>query len=170
VTNQDRNKAWGFVLFGDDLRAEVGGKLSLMGMYQADMFFPENMPLPIAMPKLVLMIMYYEIHGSLQEDISFKITYGAESTILAEMPISRKDIDAGQAQAQVTQENPTEDSERIFNIRMPAVLSPFVIEKLGRLRVRAHYSDGKILKLGSIAVRQVPETEFQSMLGIKPTQ
>ena len=54
MTNQDRNKAWGFTLFGDDIRAEVGGKLSLMGMYQGDMFFPSNMALPFLIPKLAV--------------------------------------------------------------------------------------------------------------------
>jgi hypothetical protein len=169
VTNQDRNKAWGFALFADDVRAEIGGKVSLMGMYQAEMFFPDNMPLPGVVPKLVVMIVYYEIHGSLQEDVSFKITYGLENDLLAEVAVPRTDILAGQAQAPMPDES-SKDSERIFNIRMPVVLSPFVIPKLGRLRVRAHYSDGKILRLGSMVLRQVPETEFQSMLGIKPPQ
>jgi hypothetical protein len=85
-----------------------------------------------------------------------------------EIPISRKDILDGQAQTTFTPDSTSEDSERIFSVRMPIALSPFVVSKLGRLRVRAHYSDGKILKLGSIAIRQVPEAEFQSMLGIVP--
>jgi hypothetical protein len=168
VTNQDRNKAWGFTLFGDDIRAELGGKLSLMGMYQADMFFPSNMQLPTILPKLVILIMYYEIHGALQEELSFKISYGTEDNVLIDIPISGKDVLAGQAQAQIAEETPEKELERIFNIRMPVAFSPFNIDKMGRLRVRAHYSDRKILKLGSLLLRQVPETEFQNMLGIKP--
>jgi len=168
--NQDRNRSWGFALFGDDVRAEIGGKLSLMGMYQADMFFAANVPLPIILPKLVILIMYFEIHDALQEDFSFKITYGAETNVLAEIPISRKDIVAGQTQATTAVENPTEDVEHIFHIRIPVSLSPFVVDKMERVRVRAHYNDGKILKLGSIALRQIPEAEFQGLLGIKSTQ
>jgi hypothetical protein len=61
-----------------------------------------------------------------------------------------------------------EDKERIFNIRLPIPLVPFQIDQTARLRVRAHYSDGKILKLGSIGIKQVPEAEFQNMLGIVP--
>jgi hypothetical protein len=169
VTYQDRNKAWGFTLFGDDLRLEVGGKLSLMGMYQADMFFPSNMQLPSVMPKLVILIVYYEIHGALNEDISFKVSYDTEENVLIDIPLSRKDIIAGQAQGQLADPDPKLDSERVFNIRMPVALSPFTVDRMGRLRVRAHYSDGKILKLGSLLLRQVPETEFQNMLGIGPT-
>jgi hypothetical protein len=165
--DQQRDKAWGFALFCDDARVEVGGKLSLMGLYQADMFFPSNMPLPNMLPKLVIVIMYYEIHGSLSEDLSFKVTYGDENNLVAEFPVLRKDIISEQAQAPNTESR--EDSERIYNIRLPITLTPFKIERMGRLRVRAHYSDGKILRLGSLILRQVSETEFQSMLG-SPTQ
>jgi hypothetical protein len=57
MMDQQRDKAWGFALFCDDARVEVVGKLSLMGLYQADMFFPSNMPLPTMLPKLVIVIM-----------------------------------------------------------------------------------------------------------------
>jgi hypothetical protein len=169
VTNQDRNKAWGFALFGDDVRVELGGKLSLMGTYQADMFFPNNMPLPIILPKISIVVMYYEIQGSIQEDMSFKVTYGPERTLLADVPVSRKDIE-GETQSPVSTDENTEDAERIFNIRMPINLSPFRVDKMGRLSVRLHYSDGKILRLGSLGLKQIPEPEFQAMLGIRPNQ
>jgi hypothetical protein len=169
VTDQDRNKAWGFALFGDDVRAEVGGKLSFMGMYQADMFFPANMPLPIMLPKMVVMILYYEVQGSIEEDIVFRITYGEENGVVGEFSALRKEILEQQAQAQPQNvEIPDEDSERIFSIRLPVTLMPFRMDKMGRLRVRAHFSDGKILKLGSIQMKQVPEAEFQKMIGLMP--
>jgi len=83
VTHQDRNKAWGFALFGDDVRAEIGGKTSLMGLYQADMFFPDNLPLPIVLSKFVIHIMYYEIIGSIEGDFSFEVTYGPKNQAVA---------------------------------------------------------------------------------------
>jgi hypothetical protein len=49
---------------------------------------------------------------------------------------------------------------------MPINLSPFQINQMGRLRVRARYSDGKILKLGSLGLKQVPEADFQGMLAV----
>jgi hypothetical protein len=170
VINQDRNKAWGFSLFGDDVRVEVGGKLSLVETYQSDMFFPNSMPLPILLPKISIVVMYYEIHDAIQEDLSFKVTYGPEKTLLAELPVSRKDILEGQSHAPPPPSDlDDEDNEKIFNIRMPINLSPFRVDQMGGLRVRAHYSDGKILKLGSLWLKQIPETDFQNMLGIKPS-
>jgi hypothetical protein len=167
VKDQDRNKAWGFSLFCDDARSEVGGKTSLMGLYQSDMFFPDNVPLPVMVPKFIIQIMYYEIIGSIEHDISFKVTLGSKDEAIAEIPILRKDIVAPLA-AENLKNGLAEEEERIFHLRMPLVLSPFHISEMGRLRVRAHYGDGAILKLGSLALRQVSEAEFRGMLGIPP--
>jgi hypothetical protein len=166
VTEQDRNKAWGFALFCDDVRMEIGGKLSLMGMYNADMFFPGNAPLPILLPKIVIVINYFEIQNSLEEDISFKITYG--DALIAEAPALRKDLLIAHAAAPPPTDPDSEDKERIFNIRLPLPIMGFQIDRWARLRVRAHYSDGKILKLGSIGLAQVSETVFQQMMGVVP--
>ncbi|WP_342728380.1 hypothetical protein AAFG07_17660 [Bradyrhizobium sp. B097] len=165
MTDQSREKAWGFAIFCDDVRPEVGGKLSLMGLYQADMFFPASISLPIILPKFFAVINYYEIHHSIEEDMIFRITYGTEGAALAELPISRKEIQANQIAATAAPED-AEDQERIFNIRLPIPLIPFTLSKMGRLRVRAHYSDGKVLRLGSMAIRQIPDAEFQAMTGI----
>lgn len=143
--------------------------MSLMGLYQTDMLFPDSMTLPTLLPKLVVVIMYFEIRGSIEEDLTFKITYGDEGPALAEAPISRKEMLLGQVQDTATPES-AEDTERILHIRMPVTFSPFRLEKMGRLRVRAHYSGGKILKLGSMALKQMPAPDFQAMMGIAPGQ
>jgi hypothetical protein len=169
VTDQDRNKAWGFALFADDVRAELGGKISLMGLYQADMVFPGNFPLPAIIPKLVIQIMYYEIVGSIEGDFSFKVTFGPDSQQVAEVPVSRADM-APAAMAVSNEPDSVEEKERIFHMRLPLILSPFPIQEMGRLRVRAHYADGAILKMGSIALRQIPEAEFQVLSGMRPPE
>jgi hypothetical protein len=165
VSEQDRNKAWGFTLFGDDLRAEVGGKMSLMGLYQADMFFPDSVTFPASIPRFFLLIMYYEKKGTITEDITFKVTFGTDELVLIEFPILRKDIDAPTTDEPNPTDTTPEDTERIFHSRIPVMLSPFTIPTVGRLRIRAHYSDGCILKLGSISVRQTSVEEFNKMVG-----
>jgi hypothetical protein len=166
VKDQDRNKAWGFAIFADDVRVEVGGKMSLMGIYQADMFFPNSVRFPITVPKFSIVIMYYEIRGAIEDDIVFKVTFGPESTTLAEFPILRKDLPDPTAPIEPYDSDAApEDKERIFHSRIPVILSPFTIPSDGRLRVRAHYGDGSILKLGSIAVREVSLEDFNRMIG-----
>jgi hypothetical protein len=168
VKEQDRNKAWGFTLFGDDLRLEVGGKMSLMGLYQADLFFPSNITFPVTVPKFCMLIMYYETRDAITDDITFKITFGPENATLIEFLILRKELNDSRAEQIFPEDTTPEDKERIFHSRIPVGLSPFSISGLGRLRVRAHYSDGSILKLGSIAVRQVSVEEFNKMLATGP--
>jgi hypothetical protein len=167
VTDQDRNKAWGFALFGDDVRVELGGKTSLMGMYQSDMLFPGSMKFPFLLPKFIIQIMYYEVVSTIDSDLIFRVTHGFKNETIAEMPVLRKDL--GVAVATVGNEEASEDSERVIHIRIPLVLSPFQITEMGRLRVRAHYSDGAVLKLGSIAIRQIPDDEFRIVTGLPIT-
>ena len=164
MTEQDRNKAWGFSLFGDDVRFEMGGKSSLMGIYQSDMVFPNSVRFPIILSKFVIQINYFELVGTIEGDLSFRVTYGSQNTPIAEMAILRKDILA--MAATIPPPDSSEDSERVFNMRLPIVLSPFNIPEMGRIRVRAHYADGRLLKLGSIAVKQIPDDEFRSLTGL----
>lgn len=160
---QDRRKAWGFSLFGDDLRQEAGGKISLMGIYQEDMIFPDGIALPFVVPKFVVFISYYEIKGALETDITFRVSHGPENKMLAELQMLRKELPPPK-EIQATEGERPEDVERIFHIRVPIILSPFMIEKFGRVRVRAHYSDDAILKLGSVNIRNLGAAELQELL------
>lgn len=154
---QDRRKAWGFSLFGDDLRSETGGKASLMGLYQSDMIF-QGLTFPIVVPKFVILIMYYELFDAVESDITFKVSYPEETNFIADMPIARKDIPV----AKLASEAERESEERIFHARLPIVVSPFILERTGRIRVRAHYSDGAILKLGSIDIKVMTLEELKA--------
>lgn len=169
MKEQDRNKAWGFTLFADDLRVEIGGKASLIGLYQADIFFPDSIAFPFQIAKFFLMIMYYETKGSIRDDVTFKVTFGDENQNVIELPIARKDLEPS-PEEQFAEDVLPEDRERILHSRIPIMLSPFIVPKTGRLRVRAHYSDGSVLKLGSISVRQTTVDEFNKMLSIQPAQ
>jgi hypothetical protein len=160
--NQDRNKAWGFSLFGDDLRQETAGKISLMGLYQDDMIFHGERTFPLALPKFAILILYYELVNSIQADITFKVSHDIESNLIAEVPILRKNMPT--IQDTKPESESSEDGERILHARIPIIISPFVVEKAGRLRVRAHYSDGNILKLGSLWIKHMTTKEFEALL------
>jgi hypothetical protein len=166
--DQDRNKAWGFSLFGDDLRQEAGGKISLMGMYQQDMIFQGEQVFPFLIPKFVIFVMYYEVKDTIQSDVIFKVTHAAESNVIAEMPILRKDIPPHQGVE--PDPNDPENLERIFHVRIPFVLSPFPVTGPGRLRVRAHYGDGTVLKLGSLSIKHMTTEEFQKAVAAVAAQ
>lgn len=152
--DKDRNIAWGFTLFGDDFRQEVGGKFSLMGLYQNDMIFPGDAP--FLMPRFVMLIMYYEKAFEIEGDLHITVHVPGDDD---ENPsftqiIRRSDLTA----PNITVDDP--DSERIFHFRIPVVLSPFAIQTEGDIKVRMHYDDGAVLRLGRLQVRRAPQTNF----------
>jgi hypothetical protein len=148
----NRRNSWGFSLFCDDVRSEVGGKVSIMGLYQNDYIFQGTFPFVI--PKLAIFVMYYELAGTISDDINFKVFFPGDEpekpTI--DMPILRKDLpppDVGKL-------NLEEGQEPIFHARIPIVLSPLVIKEAGKIKVRAQYSNGKILRLGVLNMIATP--------------
>lgn len=151
--------AWGFSLFGDDVRQETGGKISLMGLYQSDMIFPGEANSPLFIPKFVIFVLYYELKGALQTDVTFRVSIGAEDHLVAEIPVLRRDLPAARQS-----EEETEGGEDLIHARIPVVLAPFVIPGPGRLKVRAHYSDGAVLKLGSLKIRVVPTEDYKNLM------
>jgi hypothetical protein len=56
----DAPEAYGYTIFCDDIRAEVGGKLTYVGCYAGTMFLPT---FPFTMPKFCLGIVYMQRHG-----------------------------------------------------------------------------------------------------------
>lgn len=158
--NADRRQCWGFSLFCDDVRAEVGGKLSLMGLYQADYLFQGELPFIIA--KFSIFIMYYELANTITSDIDFKVFLpGDDPEKPITIPFARKDFpQISSDQANLDGED---DGERIFHARIPVNLSPLMVTKEGRLKVRAHYSDGSILKLGALHMRRLTAEEATAL-------
>lgn len=152
---RDHGDTWGFALFGDDLRQEVGGKISLMGLYQSDFLFRGELPFVVA--KFVILVMYYETVGATEGDIQFKIHLPGDE---ADKPSLEFPIPRATMPLLLAQLESEEDTDRIHHIRIPVVLSPLVIAREGLIKVRAHYEDGSILRLGRLQVRALRPDEI----------
>src|ERR1043165_3972844 len=122
--DQDRRKAWGFSLFADDFRAEIGGKTTLVGMYQGDMIIQGTFP--VVVPRFVVLISYYELKDALDTDIVFKLSHGVDDTMVAEITVLRQDLRNQSRTDLVAQSSPEdtrpEDMERIFHLRLPFIM------------------------------------------------
>ena len=55
-----RRPKFNFVIICDDIRTEVGNKISMMGVYQKDIFVPK---FPFILPKLCFVISYENMKG-----------------------------------------------------------------------------------------------------------
>jgi hypothetical protein len=147
--------AWGFSLFCDDIRGEIGGKLSVMGIYQSDMIFPPTQTFPFNMPKFCVLIKYYENLNTFTDDIAIRVFLpgDASDSPTVVLPFPRASL--GQPDFSYALE---EDQERIFNLSFPLVLSPCLIKQEGFIKVRA-ICGTTTTRLGSLRIRKAQADE-----------
>lgn len=158
---------WGFSLFCDDVRFELGGKMSVAGIYQADMVFPAEQSFPIILPKFGIFLKYYELQdSSLTADILVRIFLpgdqnDAPSVVL---PFNRSLLTAAAPPRRYDLEP---DQERVFNITYPIVFSPLMIKQEGFIKVRA-LSGETTTKLGSLMIRRAQADESLQLPNFGP--
>jgi hypothetical protein len=134
-----------------------------MGVYQSDFIFQGSFP--YVNPKFGILIMYYELFNSITTDIVFRVQCpgleSEEQTI--EVNVPRKDIPTS-APGDLDLD---EDQRAVWHTRIPFMF-PIVIPKEGKVKVRAHYSDGLVLRLGSLRVRPATPEEISLLTGSPP--
>ena len=145
--------SWGITSFCDDIRFEIGGKITLVGIYQSDLLLPANTILPAHLPKLALMVRYNELKGSMTEDIDFKVFFPGSADPILTMKAERSSI----LQTPVI-DPPDDDSEQLYNISFPLILGPLPIVCEGPIKVRA-YCGGVVTRLGRLVVKKLTEEQ-----------
>ena len=145
--------SWGFSIFCDDFRQEVGGKYSLMGVYQADLIYSND--LPFYLPKFVIFIKYHELAGQFSDDLILNIFMPGdeEKKPTFAHTFARSDLVAAPISIPVE-----DDSERIFALTYPTIFAPFLINKEGFIAVRMQCGD-ITTKLGRLVIRKVRSTD-----------
>lgn len=145
--------AWGQTLFCDDLRNEVGGKTSLMGIYQSELIIDAEFP--VLLPKLVISVTYYEIAGRMNGPLNLRVYMPHDN----EAPSLSFDIPRVESErAWVPPPDP--DSEKIITVQAPIILSPFEIRSEGSLKVRMQCGD-LVTRLGRLHIRRPVESEIK---------
>jgi hypothetical protein len=118
------------VTFCDDIREEVGGKLSFMGIYSNDMIVPG---FPFVLPKLCIAVNVVSSIEAPVEHLQINLCQdGFDSPIIATDPFQpppRPDASDDAAWQVVT---------------MMLVLAPFQIDKATKLRVIAKTEEGDL--------------------------
>lgn len=141
-----------FCLFADDIRHEVNGKVSLIGMYQGGMNIAGK--LPVAVPRLV--ISTYINTPVDQPFANVSIDLMLNDKVLQNMTPPAQTLQDMQDSA------PQYSDTRMISMLMVLVLQPFNVTEEGRLFVRATL-DGKPLEGNSLRIRVVdgiPDQQF----------
>jgi hypothetical protein len=170
----DGPEAYGDTIFCDDIRAEIGGKLTFVGMYTTVMFVYGTFPFVI--PKFALRIVYRQRHDSIILPIKFWIFVPGDSDEKPSIELvipdeaAQQTIDNVMKMAATAQETMQHPYATIFS---QMILSPFLIREPGMLKVRAVRGD-RLIRLGALLIKaadqaQVPIGMGEDLAGLRKT-
>jgi hypothetical protein len=152
----DFSEPFAVSIFCDDIRQEVGGKLSFMGVYYGAMYVPQ---FPIQLPKFCVNVTFYEPKTMAEarvEPVIIRVFMpnDADTTPSAEGVLQPgKEIISLLPPSELLDEP---DVPQLAIANAMFLQAPVVIQLPGRIRVRCEYPGGQILKAGSLRVEHQP--------------
>jgi hypothetical protein len=144
-------QSWGTTIFCDDIRTEVEGKITLVGIYAADMLV--HVPFPFVIPKFGMWIRYFEVPGSMTGDGKLYVWLPGDdkkASIEADIPMDQL--------RSLTVPNPDRndaDMDLWVNLQIPILLAPLILKQPGRIKVRLHFGETAV-RLGTLLVKEAP--------------
>lgn len=135
--------------FCDDVRQEVGGKQSLIGVYNGVMYVPQ---FPVTLPKLWLVATYSTPCEEPPKSLKVRVLKNSE-------PLADLDATPEYLQQLANAREPvvpmTDDIQRVITSHMHVCFSPLVLDGPCMLRVVAITDTGEVRGLG-LQVQQQP--------------
>lgn len=122
-------------IFCDDIRHEVGSKLSYMGCYQGEIIVQIT---PVVMPKLCVSVSVSTPKKRPFKSLVIRVIQD-DDVELARMDIPKEDIQGITGSSQISDKTSTR-----ISLNTVIVFSPFVIEKPNMLRLVATTEEGEI--------------------------
>ncbi len=148
--------------FCDDIRHEMGGKLTLVGVYASDLLVPK---FPCVLPKLCLVL---NILTSAREPFQLlKIRVLKDEEVLAEGELMMQDW-AALAAGAIPDDGETDEEERRLGLTAHFVFSPLKLDTPASIRVRIETEDGE-LKANGLRVAQMSENSMAQLGGLAVT-
>jgi hypothetical protein len=145
--NEVVRSSWGTTIFCDDIRAEIGGKITFVGVYASEM--EVHVPFPFTMPKFGLWIRYLERPNTLSGDGKLYVLLPGDEKATVEVDVPMDQLRANPPATST----PEEMDEDAIMMQIPILLSPLVLKEPGRIRVRMHVGE-KITALGSLGIKE----------------
>ncbi|MNF75082.1 hypothetical protein D3C84_571360 [compost metagenome] len=131
----------------DDVRQEVNGKMSYMGVYQGNMLCQE---FPLQLPKLCIGITVVTPIERPFESLNFKGSFDGE--LLFEMSLAKDQIDT--ALEATVAFRPADAKFRTIQVMM--VMSPIAFSKAGEFKIEVD-GDGEAIRCNGLSVQQAPD-------------
>lgn len=136
---------YGYTIFCDDARQEIGGKVSLIGIYASTIDIPKAPP--FTLPKFCFSIHYMERPDESTEPVELRIYLPGEEE---DAPSFKVSLPIEQMRA-IRPPGETSYPDQLMHMGINWIVAPLEIKDTGRIRVRAYRGDLEI-KLGTIPV------------------
>lgn len=136
----------GYTLFCEDVRHEVDGKITMVGVLGAEIVLQAD--LPSTLPQLSVWVIFCEALNDSFDSLTIELALPGRSY---EDAIIRAEFPSEQAQREPILDDVDADELRaVMNFQFK--LGPIVIDQPGRIRVRA-IRNGLAIPLGSMLIR-----------------
>jgi hypothetical protein len=145
-------KPYGTTIFCDDIRDEVSGKKTYVGVYLDEMILPG--PYPAIIPQFALAITYLEPLSEPIHPVSIKV-FVPGPTELGEVAV---DIELSADRANGADESARDPLAEYRAHILHFKISPFLISNEGYVKVRAYVGELEC-RLGAMKIRQANDEE-----------
>ena|SRR5690554_7783600 len=135
------------VAYCDDIRPELNGKISLMGLYSDTMLLPR---FPITLPKLGIVVTGKTTSDNPFTGFAIQVVMGEQ--VLAELDVSEEEYKAG------VRHSATDPSDHYVQAQF--LISPLRIEMPGKISVRFKTGDWEY-DCNSLKIEAAPEGALQ---------
>lgn len=154
------DEPFGSTIFCDDVRNEIGGKNSYIGVYPGSLALPA---FPASVPKFGVVTTIYEPRTMAQArdwKIIVRLYLPGDDSNQPSLTCELPPIPP-EAYQMIERSKLPDDEEvpKLVLMNAAFVLAPMILRQPGRIKVRAQYREGVIIKLGSCRVEMTqPQT------------
>ncbi|OHS09312.1 hypothetical protein HMPREF3289_01200 [Pseudomonas sp. HMSC75E02] len=135
-----------FTLYCDDIRTELGGKVSYMGCYAGVMYVPQ---FPATLPKLCMFLKATSPSTQPFGRVTVRVLYN-------DKVIGEQEIDP----MSEPEPAPDDSRKRLHTIRVHFIFSPAMLPEPGLIKVRFIDEKGKEMKGTSLRIEQGDPGQF----------
>lgn len=153
----DFNTPFGHSIFCDDIRYEAGGRQSYIGAYLGGMSAPS---FPAIIPKFGVAVIFYEpveLARKRNQNVPIRVFVPGqeEPAATVDLPAPSEEIIETALRSTLP---PDPDVPPLMMVQPSFVMTPLIIREPGRMKVRAFYPDGTVIKLGVLKIERIPAT------------
>jgi hypothetical protein len=146
--------AYGHTIFCDDVRFEIDGKVTYVGVYNDFLFVPDAFP--VSVPKFCFGVFFIQKNEIYRRDIAVRIFLPGDSDDNASIEANVQSPLGGE----IPRFEPIKGEEPggYTKVRSHFMFAPFVIPQAGLIKVRI-LRDGVLHRIGTLKVSEAPASD-----------